>query len=74
MEQEAIQENTVDDFEMVSINSVYFNKNCSVLIANLKTSLVANSMSIPYKIDTGSNGNIMPWHIFKKLLPGVTNV
>ena len=33
-----------------------------------------NSISVPYKIDTGSNGNIMPLHIFKKLFPGVTNV
>ena len=29
---------------------------------------------MPYKIDTGSDSNIMPQHIFKKLLPGVTNV
>ena len=28
---------------------------------------------IPYKIDTGSNGNIMPMHIFKNLFPGLTN-
>ena len=26
-----------------------------------------NKIVIPYKIDTGSDGNIMPWHIFKKL-------
>ena len=26
-----------------------------------------------YKIDMGSNSNIMPLHIFKKLFPGVTN-
>ena len=29
-------------------------------------------MVIPYKIDTGSDGNIMPWYIFKKLFPRVT--
>ena len=49
---------------MVNINSVYFNKNQSILMANLKTLVGKNSMSIPYKIDTESNGNIMPWHIF----------
>ena len=74
VEQEAIQENIGEDFEMVSINSVYFTKNCSVLMAYLKTLVGKNSMSIPYKIDTRSDGNIMAWHIFKKLLPGVTNV
>ena len=31
-------------------------------------------MSIPYKIDTRRDGNIMPWHFLKKLFPGVTNV
>ena len=28
-----------------------------------------NKVIIPYKIDTGSDGNIMPWYIFKKLFP-----
>ena len=27
-----------------------------------------NIIEIPYKIDTGSDGNIMPLYIFKKLL------
>ena len=34
--QETIQKNTGEDFEMVSINSVYFNKNHPILTANLK--------------------------------------
>ena len=29
-------------------------------------------MIIPYKIDTGSDGNIMPWYILKKIFPRVT--
>ena len=29
-------------------------------------------MVIPYKRDTGSGGNIMPWYIIKKLFPRVT--
>ena len=28
-------------------------------------------LTVPYKIDTGSDGNIMPWYIFKKLFPRV---
>ena len=43
------------------------------MTANLKTSVGKNSISVPYKIDLGSDGNIMPLHIFKKLFSGVTN-
>ena len=67
---EIIQENTGEDFEMVGINSVYFNKNCSILTANLKTLVGENSISVPYKIDMGSNGNIMPLHILKSYFLG----
>ena len=28
---------------------------------------------VPYKIDTGSNGNIMPLHMYNKLFPSITN-
>ena len=31
-----------------------------------------NKLTVPYKIDTWSDGNIMPWYIFKKLFPRVT--
>ena len=31
-----------------------------------------NNIVIPYKIDMGSKGNIMPWHIFKRLFKNVT--
>ena len=27
---------------------------------------------VPYKIDTGSNGNIMPLHVYKELFPKAT--
>ena len=30
-----------------------------------------NKIIIRYKIDTGSEGNIMSWHIFKRLLKNV---
>ena len=32
-----------------------------------------NNAMIPYKVDTGSGGNIMPLHIYKKLFPKTTN-
>ena len=28
---------------------------------------------VPYKVDTGSDGNIMPLDIYKKLFPEITN-
>ena len=28
---------------------------------------------VPYKVDKGSDGNIMPLHIYKKLFPNITN-
>ena len=71
MEQEVSQECTEDGLEMVSINSVCFNKNCTVLIAKLEMCVDNNNMVIPHKIDTVSDGNIMPWYTFKKLFPGV---
>ena len=33
---------------------------------------VGNNSMVIYKIDTGSERNIMPWYIFKKLFPRVT--
>ena len=66
MEQEVSQEYTKDDLEMVSINSVCFNKNCSMLTTKLEMCVGNHNMVIPYKVDTGSDGNIMPWYIFKK--------
>ena len=73
MEQEVSQEYTEDDLEMVSINSVCFNKICSLLTAKLETFVDNNNMVIPYKIDTGSDGIIMPLYIFKNLFPRVTD-
>ena len=70
MEQEMSQEYSEDNIEMVSINSVYMNKNQSMLTAKLDTHASNNKITIPYKIDTGSDGNIMPWYIFKKLFLG----
>ena len=72
MEQEVSQEHRGDKIEMVNINSVYTNKNQSMLTAKLDTHAGNNKITIPYEIDTGSDGNIMPWYISKKLFPRVT--
>ena len=60
---------TEDDHKMVSINSVCFNKSCSMLTAKLEAFIGNNNMVIPYEIDTGSDRNIMPCHIFQKIIP-----
>ena len=48
------------------------NKNCLILTAKLDICIGDNKITIPYKIDTGMEGNIMSWYIFKKLFPRVT--
>ena len=57
--------------DMVNVNSISFNSECSIITANLKTSNLAR-MTIPYKEDTGSDGNIMPLHVYKELCPRAT--
>ena len=72
MEQEVSQDYSEDEIEIVSINSVYMNKNQLMLTAKLDMHAGNNKITIQYKIDTGSDGNIMPWYLFKKLFPRVT--
>ena len=43
-----------------------------MLTAKLDTHAGDNKITIPYKIDTGSDGNIMPWYMYKELFPRVT--
>ena len=43
-----------------------------MLTAKLDMHTGNNKITILYKVDTGSHGNIMPWYIFKKLFPRVT--
>ena len=31
-----------------------------------------NNIIVPYKVDTGSDGNIMSLHIYQKLFPTIT--
>ena len=71
-EQEPDQHNVEDHTDMVNINLIIFNSKWLVLTANLKMSSHQVSIIIPYKVDTGSDGNIMPLHLYKKLLPRAT--
>ena len=64
MEQEMSQEYSEGEIETVSINSVHMNTNQSMLTAKLEMHTGDNKLTVPYKIDTGSDGNIMPWYIF----------
>ena len=43
-----------------------------MLTAKLDMHTGINKITIPYKIDTGSDGNIMPWYIFKKFFSRFT--
>ena len=72
IEQEMSQEYSEGDIKTVSINSVYMNKNQLMLTAKIEMHASDSKLTIPYKADTRSNGNIMPWYIFKKLFPKVT--
>ena len=57
---------------MVNINSNSFNSKHSMITENLKTSNKV-VITVPYKVDTISDGNIMPLHIYRKLFPRATN-
>ena len=53
-----------EDTEIVSINSLYINKKGSLIMAKLEVQADKTALEIPYKIDTGSEGNLMPLYIF----------
>ena len=57
---------------MVNINSVRFNSNHSTIIVHLKTSSNEVVITVPYKVDMSSDGNIKPFYMYKKLFPGAT--
>ena len=58
--------------DMVNMNSINFNSNHSAITAKPKTSSHKVIITVPYKVDTGTNGNKMPLHIHKKLFPRAT--
>ena len=64
---EMVQDSQDEEIETVSINSIDLNKNLSLIKTHLEMQVGKNTVEIPYKIDTGSKGNILPLYIFKKL-------
>ena len=63
----AVQESQDKQIEIVNIDSVHLNRNQSVITASLDTFAGENKVKLPYKVNMGSEGNIMPFHIFKKI-------
>ena len=56
-----------DEIEEVSINSVCLNNKQLLITAQLEKQVNENTIKIPYKIDTGSEGSLMLLYIFKTL-------
>ena len=67
-----VQEPQEEEIETVSIYLVYLNKNWSLITAHLETHVGKTTVEIPHKIDMGSEGNIMPLYILKKLFKNMT--
>ena len=60
-----------EEIETVSINPIYLNRNHSLITVHLKMQGGKTTIEVPYKIDTGSEGNLMPLYIqklFKNML------
>ena len=68
LEVEGAQEIHEDEIETIIVDLVHLNKNGSLITTKLKMQVGKNIIEIPYKIDTGSEGNIMLLYIFKNCL------
>ena len=68
VEVEVTPEPQEEDIETVSINLIFLNGNRSLITAHVKMQVGKTITEIPYKIDTGSEVNIMPLYIFKKTI------
>ena len=65
LEQEPDQHHEEGHIDAVNINSIIFNIKWLVITANLKSLSNQVSIIVPYKVDPGSDGNIMLLHIYK---------
>ena len=72
LEQDPDQYQEEDHIDTMNINSFNLNSKCSVITANLKTSLKQVRIIVPYHVDTSSDGNIMHLHVYKKIFPRAT--
>ena len=61
-----------EDIETMSVNSLYLNRKWSLIMAHLEMQLGKTALEIPYKINTGSQGNLMPLYIFQKLFKNMS--
>ena len=61
-----------DQIDMASTNYISFNSKHFIITANLKTSSNQVKIIMPYKVDMGSEGTIIPLHIYKKLFSRAT--
>ena len=72
----AVEKEEIDEqepgIEMININLISFNSNHSMIIGRLKTSSKQATMMVPYKVETGRDGNIIAFIIFRKLFPSTT--
>ena len=59
-----------DHIDMAKINSIIFISKCCAIAGNLKMLLNQVGVVISYKVDTGSNGNIMPLYLYKNYFLG----
>ena len=66
------QDSQGEDIQIVSINSLYLNRKCSLITAHLEIQVGETALEIPYKINTGSEGNLMPLYIFQKLFKNMS--
>ena len=68
-----LDEYTIEGRQIDIVNIDFINSNAKSLgiIAKLKDSY-QNSTNISYKIDMGSNSNILPFHIYKIIFPRST--
>ena len=55
--------------DMVNIKFLNHNHNSPGIVAKLKTGSHQNSAKISLKIDTGRNSNVLPYCVYKILLP-----
>ena len=56
-----------EDTEVVSINSLYINRTRSLMMAKLEMQVGKTALEVLYKINMGSEGNLMPLYIFRNL-------
>ena len=66
MEVKLVQGIDEGEIETVSTDSVHLNKNQSLITAKLEMQAGGNTTEITYKIDTGSEGNIILSFMLRK--------